>query len=172
VPSQIVIAGGATSASFTIGIHDNTVADGAHPVTITATRPGAVAGSATLSILDDDGAATLAGAPATDAAPHSKIVLSSLVAPAATDTIQLRFSGALDGALDGEVACDTAKYFVSVNGQRIEVEAIAYPAATHSVVLSLPESTLKRGDEIEVRWNQLSDTRGALLSGSERVVAR
>jgi hypothetical protein len=166
VISQVVVPSGATSAPFTLFVHDNALADGSHPVTITAARPGAVAGSATLSILDDDAAATL-GAATTDL-PRSKVTLSSAAASAADSTIPLRFSGPLDEA----AARDASKYFVSVNGQTIEVEAIAYQTATNSVIMSLPEKTLQHGDEVQVRWNELSDARGALLSGSAKVIAR
>ena len=152
VPSQVIVPGGSDSAAFTLIVRDNAVADGSHRVTITATKAGATSGSATLNILDDDGAASVAQA------PRSPITLSSASASITANTIRLHFSG----ALDAETAREAAHYAISVNGEKVEIESVAYQASNHTVVLVL-SAALKADDNLRVTWNGLSDAAGRVL---------
>ncbi len=54
VPASVTISAGQTSATFAITIVDDTLADGAQPVTITASAPGFASGAATGSVADND----------------------------------------------------------------------------------------------------------------------
>ncbi|MFA6288589.1 MAG: S8 family serine peptidase [Opitutaceae bacterium] len=65
VPASVTIPAGATSASFTITILDDTVADGNRDVVLSATAAGNLAGSATVRVLDDEGGSLTLTAPAT-----------------------------------------------------------------------------------------------------------
>ena len=54
VPASVTILTGQTSATFAIGVVDDTLVDGAQNVTITATAAGFVTGQATGSVADND----------------------------------------------------------------------------------------------------------------------
>jgi alpha-tubulin suppressor-like RCC1 family protein len=103
--------------------------------------------------------------PATASTPTtaSSVVLSSATASAATQQIRLNFSG----ALDAEVAENAAHYTLLLNGMKVEVESVRYSAVRHSVVLNLPQSTLRRGDKIVVSWTGLRDVQGREIKGQE-----
>lgn len=90
-------------------------------------------------------------------APLSPLALSSATANA--DSIVLRFSGPLDAAS----ASDAAFYTVEVSGQVQSIEAASCHGDT--VTLTLPESTLKAGDDVLVNWTGLRDVRGRKVSG-------
>jgi alpha-tubulin suppressor-like RCC1 family protein len=94
------------------------------------------------------------------------VVLSSATASAAAQQIRLNFSG----NLDAEVAEDATHYTVLLGGVEIEVESVQYSAVRRSVVLNLPQSTLRRGDTLVVRWTGLSDAQGREIKGQERTL--
>jgi DNA-binding beta-propeller fold protein YncE len=97
--------------------------------------------------------------------PTSPVRLST--ARAATDRVELILTGALEVASATEVA----NFTVQVNGSTVEVESLSY--ARNTIVISLPESTLRAGDEVLVQWNNLRDAQGRVLASPEvRVVVR
>jgi hypothetical protein len=93
-------------------------------------------------------------------ATTSTMKLSSAVLQ--SSGVQLKFSGAL------EIASATAAttYQVLVNGKVVEVESVRYEASTRTVTLSLPQSLLKTGDQVEVSWRNLRDSSRRLLPNS------
>jgi hypothetical protein len=96
----------------------------------------------------------------------SPVVLSSATASATTQQIRLNFSG----NLDAEVAEDSTHYAILVGGIKVEVESVQYSAARRSVVLNLPQSTLRRGDTIVVSWVGLRDARSREVKVQELVL--
>jgi hypothetical protein len=97
--------------------------------------------------------------------PTSPVRLST--ARAVTDRVDLVFSGALDVAS----ATEPTNFSVQVNGVPAEVESLSY--ARNTVVINLPESTLRAGDEVLVQWKNLRDSNSRLLTSPEvQVVAR
>ncbi|MBV9868844.1 MAG: carboxypeptidase regulatory-like domain-containing protein [Abitibacteriaceae bacterium] len=92
----------------------------------------------------------------------SSITLSTAKVEAATGLVGLRFMSALDAA----TASDPTHYSVTVNGRSVNVESAGYNASTHSVTLSLPESSLHAGDHVLAGWHDLQDAKGDTLAGS------
>jgi hypothetical protein len=82
--------------------------------------------------------------------------LSSASVDATSDTIILRFSD----SLDAESATNVARYSVTVNGESVEIESAAYVVKSSSVVLGLPEDSLKAGDSLVVSWSQSGSAAG------------
>jgi hypothetical protein len=107
-------------------------------------------------------------APVEDTASISSVRLSTGAAKAATSSISLTFTGALhsSGVTDPDL------YSVEVNGQTVEIESLLYNATTRTVVLSLPQSTLKSGNQVLVRWQKVPDTQSRLASGQAMLTAR
>ncbi|MBV9864674.1 MAG: SBBP repeat-containing protein [Abitibacteriaceae bacterium] len=89
----------------------------------------------------------------------SGVALSTSSANAATDSVQLRFNG----ALDAETASDPTHYTVEVNGKAVAVESASYNASTHAVVLAVSHGTLHSGDQVVVSWSDVADAKGATL---------
>lgn len=87
--------------------------------------------------------------------------LSAASAKAATSSVQLGFSS----ALNAETASDPAHFVVTVNGQTVTVESAGYNANTHTVLLSLPPGALRAGAKVAVTWQGLTSSSGALASG-------
>jgi hypothetical protein len=54
VPASVTIPVGASSATFSIAVVNDTIPDGSHPVTITAASAGLTSVTATLTVTDDD----------------------------------------------------------------------------------------------------------------------
>lgn len=89
-------------------------------------------------------------------ATRSVAMLSTARATTTTNLIELRFMG----ALASESAADAAHYRVEVDGVPRLVESASYSLTTHTVCLSLPEKTLRRGAVVKVFWLGLRDSRG------------
>jgi hypothetical protein len=83
--------------------------------------------------------------------------LSSVTALAATNSVTLKFLG----AINDDSASDAAQYSVTVNGATVTVESAAYSAATHTVILALPEGVLHGGDTVTVQGSGLNVTLAA-----------
>ena len=95
--------------------------------------------------------------------------LSSVVADAATQSVHLDFTTALDSA----GAADTTHYSVEVAGQIVRLQGASYNAATQRVTLSLEPGTLQAGSTVVVSWTGLSDASGRpLVDGSWQGSAR
>ena len=95
----------------------------------------------------------------------SDVRFSSAVAVAASGTITLRFTGALDAAS----ARDLANFRVKVNG----VEARFTSAASESNTISLSGLALSAGDNIELRIGSLRDVQNKILaSGTIQLIVR
>ena len=71
-------------------------------------------------------------------------------------TIELTFTGPLDQT----TATDVTRYFILVNGKAIAAEKALYNAKTNTVTLVLTDSTMQNGDEIQVSWSGLLDSKG------------
>lgn len=158
--AKVTLLEGHTVASFSLNAVDNNLVDGPQPVTLTVQAPNCPPETFTVTVTDNDGASSTGGA-----ARSRGVSLSSATASAATDSVQLRFSG----ALDAELASDASHYTVTVNGRAATVESAAYNASRHSVTLALPPGALHAGDQVSVRWNGLADAAGTSVSGSTSV---
>ena len=96
----------------------------------------------------------------------SNVSLSS--ATIGKHSIVLKFTG----ALDGNVASEPSKYFVTVNDEEVQVESASYSQSTFGVTLRLPQSTLEAGDAVTVHY-ELRDTAGkAVVGKAGPIVAR
>lgn len=89
----------------------------------------------------------------------SPLGLSGSEVKGETNTILLRFLGPIDPAS----VADGAAFAVTVNGQ--EIQATASVAGASSVLLRLPEGAMRPGDQVQLRWDKLRDTRGRRVSG-------
>ena len=87
------------------------------------------------------------------AAQSSDVRLSSVIAHSSGPSIELAFSGALDST----VAQDASHYTVEVNGVAVTLESATYNAATNTVTLALPSTSLNAGDTISVSASGLRD---------------
>ncbi|MDF3059312.1 MAG: hypothetical protein K0R17_3527 [Rariglobus sp.] len=87
VPSTVTILAGATSASFTITILDDMIADGSRDVVVSATASPNLGGSATVRVLDDEGGALTLTAPATLAENATGATGTLTVSPPAARSI-------------------------------------------------------------------------------------
>ncbi|MBV9470672.1 MAG: hypothetical protein JOZ57_15645, partial [Abitibacteriaceae bacterium] len=92
---------------------------------------------------------------------RSKVVLSTAVAHAASQSIVLQFTG----QLDPNEAAEPAHYSVKINGREVAVESVSYRSAMHTVVLGLAEGALRNGDKVVVALTDLLDAKGATVSG-------
>ncbi|MBV9467893.1 MAG: hypothetical protein JO316_15420 [Abitibacteriaceae bacterium] len=97
----------------------------------------------------------------------STIALSTAKASVATNSVQLRFLG----ALDAESAGDAVHYTVTVNGMVVMVESAGYDATNRSVTLGLPDGSLHVGDKVLVKWSGLLDARQQTLMGQTSLMA-
>jgi hypothetical protein len=88
------------------------------------------------------------------------VTLSSVEALVSSQGLKLTFTGALNQA----VAENVSNYSISVSGRAVVAQAVVYDVATHTVVLLLPEGSMKAGNQVTVRWS-LRDAAGALVSG-------
>jgi DNA-binding beta-propeller fold protein YncE len=88
--------------------------------------------------------------------PTSAVQLSS--AQASIDGIVLRFTGAISSS----DARETATYEVHVNGDSVAIESASYNSNT--IVLGLPEGAIKAGDNLQITWRKLRDSRGRILA--------
>ncbi|MBV9867847.1 MAG: hypothetical protein JO316_21040 [Abitibacteriaceae bacterium] len=91
----------------------------------------------------------------------SDVKLSNAITQVNPSIIQLRFLG----ALDADSAGDAAHYEVEVNGKAVPVESAGYAASTHVVTLEMLPGALQAGDRVTVQWNNLLDTKAAILTG-------
>ena len=99
----------------------------------------------------------------------SDVRLSSLTAQSSGPSIELAFSGALDST----VAQDASHYTVEVNGVAVTLEIATYNAATKTVTLQLPSTSLNAGDDVSVSVLGLNDDNGQIITEqSAGVVAR
>jgi len=87
------------------------------------------------------------------AAQSSDVKLSSAVVHSSGPSIELAFSG----ALDSKVAQEVEHYTVEVNGVAISIESATYNAATKTVTLGLPSTSLKAGADVSVLVTGLRD---------------
>ncbi|MBV9468241.1 MAG: hypothetical protein JOZ57_03290, partial [Abitibacteriaceae bacterium] len=163
VPATVIIPAGSTSVTFPIAAVDDTLVDGSQSVTLTASTAGLTVGTAKITVTDNDHATP----PAHAVIAPSTVALSTSAARVTTDSVQLKFTA----ALDAESASDPAHYGVKVNGQAITVESAAYNATNHSVILSLPEGTLQSGNRVVVEWLDVADSSGKLMTGQTGVLS-
>jgi hypothetical protein len=76
------------------------------------------------------------------------------------------------GAIEVDTASDLSRYGVQVNGQEVVPESISYSSGSFVVTLLLPDGSLKVGDQVQVKWNDLRDTRDRALSGQTTLTAK
>jgi hypothetical protein len=88
------------------------------------------------------------------------VMLSTAEASVSSQSVKLTFNGALSQAAAEEVS----NYSISVNGQAVVAQGAAYSASTSTVVLLLPQDSLRVGSQVAATW-RLRDTAGALVSG-------
>ena len=74
-------------------------------------------------------------------------------------TIRLRFGGPIEVASLAE----GATFAITINGR--EVEGAAAAVGQNTVLLRLPEGTMRRGDRVTIRWDNLRDAQGRVVSG-------
>jgi hypothetical protein len=103
--------------------------------------------------------ATSAGS-ASMTSTESNVMLSTAEASVSSQSVNLTFSGALDQA----VAQNTANYSISVNGQVVVAQGASYGTSTPTVMLLVPQGSLRVGSQVAVSW-RLRDTAGAPVSG-------
>jgi len=102
------------------------------------------------------------------AAQSSDVKLSSMTADSGVPSITLAFSG----ALDSEVAQDASHYTVKVNGVAVTPQSATYNAASKTVTLALPSTSLNAGDDVGVAISGLRDDEGrSILAQSAKAVA-
>jgi hypothetical protein len=90
----------------------------------------------------------------------STVSLSSAGATATSSSVQLTFSSALDSV----IAQDLYRYGVTVNGMPVSVQSAIY-SGTGKVTLSLAGGALSKGASVVVKWSNLMDSSGKVLSG-------
>lgn len=157
VPGSVTFRPGASRVTFDLDAIDNLSADGTQNVTITASQAGLTPGTSTLTVLDNDAAASGRGLSGIEAV--SPVTLSTATFSAASSTITLRFTG----ALDADTATNGALFAVTVGGKIMEVEMAMWNARTQSVLLQLPEGSIQSGAKVLVAWSELRDARGVRL---------
>lgn len=94
-------------------------------------------------------------------AARSSATCSMGTVRAAGATVQLSFTGDLDGAS----AADPDHYAVLVSGNLVAAESALYNASTHTVLLSLPDGCLQSGAGVVVQWSGLLDVAGRSFAG-------
>lgn len=99
---------------------------------------------------------------------NSPITASTVVATAATNTVRINFTGALDNV----VAQTPGHYAIllSLNNQKIAIQSATYNGVTNSVTLTVASGALVKGSGITVAWPALFDTAGRLVSGKTGVL--
>lgn len=91
--------------------------------------------------------------------PLSLVQLSSALAQASTDTVALRFTGAI--ANGNDITLYRVK--IAVNGRSVMAESSMYNDAANTITLSLAPDALHRGDRVQVSAYDLQDPNNALL---------
>lgn len=119
------------------------------------------------SVTDVVQAITTAGSTSTIVAKNTNVIaLSTARALANVNEIELRFMA----PLDANAASDSTHYVVAVNNQIVAIESAGYVASRNMVRLSLPLGTLKVGDNVQVAWNELRDSRGNIIAAGKTVL--
>ena len=95
----------------------------------------------------------------------STIGLSSAVVRSGADSVQLAFTG----ALAPNIAADSGRYSIVVNGHEVPVESATYLSGNR-VFLTVPVESIKAGDKVVVAWNDLRDLSNRTLSGKSPVL--
>ena len=139
--------------------------------TITATVPAnATSGLITVRTIGGSARSTqsftvIAPPDAPKDAPLSSVRLSSGSASSSASEMVLNFTGALNPS----EATQTENFTLEIDGAAVELESAAY--RNGEIVLGAPESALRAGQTVIVRWN-LHDARGALVQGATRLQVR
>jgi hypothetical protein len=104
-------------------------------------------------------------APATTVSP---VTLSSALARAGADSVELAFTGSLLASFAG----DPLRYSVTADGQPLPVESATYSATSNRVFLTVPMTALAPGMKVVVKWNDLRDSANRTLSGESHITAQ
>lgn len=105
-------------------------------------------------------------APTTTQTPDNSVVISSVIPNGRDSTIALTFTGALDATS----ATDKTRFSIAVNGKVIPAESALYNSKTNTVTLVMTDSTLREGDEIQVAWSGLLDSKGQAVTSTAPAV--
>lgn len=159
VPLTVTIPAGATSVTFDVAAINDNLDNGNASVTLTASKTGLLAGSATVSVLDND--PLLVAAQSTSGAKLSS-------ATAQNNAITLNFTA----ALDADSASDTAHFTIETGGESIAIDSATYNAAARTVVLHLASGALDVGDVVVVRWDNLVDANDMAVAGATTITVR
>jgi subtilisin family serine protease/subtilisin-like proprotein convertase family protein len=119
------------------------------------------AGNSTRSII------TVFSAKSTATTKAAAVGVSSDFSNATVDTSQSTLTLSFSSSLQAKA--DAANFSVSVDGNAVEVESLSIVG--NRVVLRLPQSTLQRGNRIEVLWSGLTSSSGLALANGNAVVA-
>lgn len=98
VPSNVTIPAGATFASFTLTVNDDTLIDGDRDVVVSATAAGPLAGSATVRVLDDESGTLTLTAPATVAENTTTAIGTLTVNPPAARSLTVTLTSGTPSA--------------------------------------------------------------------------
>lgn len=157
VPATAVILPGRRFTTFPIMAINNKRADGNQVVVLSmATNfyPSQIA-TIPVTFLDDE-----------TGGPASTVAISSASAGAASNSIQLVFTGALSEA----TATFAGNYQIRVFGVAVDAESAGYNAATRTVTLFLPSGSIDAGDPVSVEASQLRDAQGRLIPNRRIIV--
>ena len=83
----------------------------------------------------------------------SPVTLSTTQVNASANTVQLRFSGALDAAS----ASAPTHFTITIDGRPIAAQSATYNAATHTVTLAVAAHSLVANSPVKVTWSGLLD---------------
>lgn len=98
VPPTITIPAGATSASFTLTINDDTLIDGDRDVVVSASAAGPLVGSSTVRVLDDESGTLTLTAPATIAENTTTAIGTLAVNPPAARSLTVTLTSGTPSA--------------------------------------------------------------------------
>jgi hypothetical protein len=160
----VSIPAGAASVNLTVRAVNNALLDGNFAVSLTASASGFLSSSAGVTVTDDE-VSSQYKAPLLSVASTS---LSVGEAVADSDYVSLLFTNSLNGASAG----DPSHYLVYVNGEPVAVQSAAYSAATNRVTIDLGDGALEAGDDVQVAWQDLTDSKGRVFSGHTDLTAR
>ncbi len=96
----------------------------------------------------------------------STVTLSSASATASLNMVKLVFTGPLTDWF----ATDTTRYVVTINGVVTPVERAVYSASNASVLLYVPPTTLRSGDQVQVAFTGLRDSAGRIIISGQTTV--
>ena len=104
-------------------------------------------------------------APRSVAGARSSVTLSSTSTNALAGTLTFKFTGALDAAS----AADLSHYGVQVDGEWVSVTGATLSQGGDTLILTLPQSTLRVGSQVLIGWSGVLDGQGLPLQGTVEI---